>query len=59
MNWAIYRAITTTDCNYFEFMKEKYSLIVDLFDKKAIEAGWKNYYTKDKNPFHPKKMSPL
>lgn len=61
MNWAIYRAITTSDCNYFEFIKEKYSLIWDLFDSENAgkENGWKNIYSKDKNPFHPKKMSPL
>ena len=61
MNWALYRAITTSDYNYYEFMKEKYSLIWDIFDSKNAgkENGWKNIYTKDKNPFHPKKMSPF
>ncbi|GEM_PF-393360 len=59
MNWALYRGITTNDYNYFEYLQEKYSLIVDLFDQKAIDNGWKNYYSKDKNLFHPKKMSPL
>ena len=61
MNWALYRAITTPDYNYYEFMKEKYSLIWDIFDSKNAgkENGWKNIYTKDKNPFHPKKMSPF
>ncbi|MBI2995223.1 MAG: DUF3800 domain-containing protein [Candidatus Melainabacteria bacterium] len=61
MNWAIYRAITTNDYNYLEFIKEKYSLIWDIFDSKNAgkENGWKNIYTKDKNPFHPQKMSPL
>lgn len=61
MNWAIYRAISTGESNYFDFMKEKYSLIWDIFDSKNAgkENGWKNIYSKDKNQFDVKKMSPL
>ena len=61
LNWAIYRAITTGESNYFEFIKEKYSFIWDIFDSKNAgkENGWKNIYAKDKNPFDVKKMSPL
>ena len=40
---------------YYNFLKEKFGLIVDLYDYKE---GWRNFYTK-KNPFDIKKISPL
>lgn len=40
---------------YYNFLKEKFGLIVDLNDYKK---GWKNFYTK-KNPFDISKISPL
>jgi hypothetical protein len=55
MLWAVYRAYTKGEMRYFEFVREKYSLIVDIFD---TEKYPKNYYT-DKNGFDIKKISPL
>ena len=54
-NWAIHRAFVHNDMRYYNFLKEKYGLIVDLYDYKK---KWKNFYTK-KNPFDIKKISPL
>lgn len=54
-NWAIQRAFLQNDMRYYNFLKEKFGLIVDLYDYKS---GWKNFYNK-KNPFDIKKISPL
>lgn len=54
-NWAIQRAFLQNEMRYYNFLKEKYGLIVDLYDYKE---GWKNFYNK-KNPFDIKKISPL
>lgn len=54
-NWAIQRAFIYNDMRYYNFLKEKFGLIVDLYDYKK---GWKNFYKK-KNPFDIKKISPL
>ena len=54
-NWAIQRAFLQNDMRYYNFLKEKFGLIVDLYDYKT---GWKNFYCK-KNPFDIKKISPL
>ena len=54
-NWAIQRAFLNNEMRYYNFMKEKFGLIVDLYDYKK---GWKNFYSK-KNPFDIKKISPL
>ena len=54
-NWAIQRAFLQNDMRYYNFLKEKFGLIVDLYD---FKAGWKNFYHK-RNPFDIKKISPL
>lgn len=54
-NWAIQRAFTQKDMRYYNFLKNKFGLIVDLYDYKP---GWKNFYTKS-NPFNIDKISPL
>ncbi|MCI8621858.1 MAG: DUF3800 domain-containing protein [Clostridia bacterium] len=54
-NWAIQRAIIKGEMRYYNFLKEKFGLIVDLYDYKQ---GWKNFYT-SKNPFDINKISPL
>ena len=40
---------------YYNYLKEKFGLIVDLYD---FKDGWKNFYNK-KNPFDINKISPL
>ena len=54
-NWAMQRAILHNDMRYYNFFKEKFGLIVDIYDYKT---GWKNFYNK-RNPFDIKKISPL
>ena len=54
-NWAIQRAFIKSDMRYYNYLKEKFGLIVDLYD---FKDGWKNFYNK-KNPFDINKISPL
>lgn len=54
-NWSIQRAFTQNDMRYYNYLKEKFGLIVDLYDYKK---NWKNFYTR-KNPFDVNKISPL
>jgi len=55
INWAIFRAYTKKEMRFLETVKEKISLIVDVFDFKKYP---KNYYTK-RNSFSLEKISPL
>ena len=55
MLWAVYRAYTKGEMRFFEFVREKYSLIVDIFDTAKYP---KNYYG-GKNEFDINKISPL
>ena len=54
-NWAIQRAFLKGEMRYFNYLREKYGLIVDLYDYKN---GWKNFYNK-RNVFDINKISPL
>lgn len=53
--WAVNRFYEKGEERYYQFIKEKISLIQDIFDFKMYP---KNYYS-DKNPLDIKKMSPL
>jgi len=55
MNWAIYRVFTKREMRYYNFVKNKISLIVDIYDFTKYP---KNYYHK-RNPFDVNKISPL
>jgi hypothetical protein len=55
MNWVVYRAFTKGEMRYFDFMREKISLVVDLYDS----ANYPNTYYTKKNPFDANKISPL
>jgi hypothetical protein len=55
MNWAVYRAFTKKEMRYYNFVKEKISLIFDIYD---FDKYPKNYYTK-RNQFDVNKISPL
>ena len=55
-NWAIQRAFLKGEMRYYNYLKEKFGLIVDLYDYKD---NWKNFYGKNSNPFDIKKISPL
>jgi len=55
MNWAVQRAFIKKEMRYYEFVKEKISLIVDVYD---FDKYPKNYYNK-RNSFDINKISPL
>jgi hypothetical protein len=55
MNWVVYRAFSKGEMRYFDFMREKISLVVDLYDS----ANYPNTYYTKKNPFDANKISPL
>ena len=55
INWAMYRAFINQDERYINFIKEKISSIVDIYDLKKYP---KNYYNR-KNTFSIEKISPL
>lgn len=55
MNWAVFRAFTRKEMHYFETVREKVSLLIDLYDTEKYPHSW---YTK-KNPFHINKITPL
>jgi len=53
--WTVNRAYERGDFRYYRYLKDKISLIQDIFD---LEKYPKPYYTPD-NPLEPIKMSPL
>ena len=55
LNWAVYRAFTRGEMRYFEMIRSKVSLVVDLYDQKKYPDNWYTY----KNPFDVTKISPL
>jgi hypothetical protein len=57
-NWAVFRAFERGEMRYFDYLREHFELIVDIFDKDKYSGGG-NWYTRDKNPFDIKKASPL
>jgi len=56
MSWAVYRAYTRNEMRYFDYVADKVSLLVDLYDVK--QSCRQNYYHR-KNPFHTNKITPL
>lgn len=55
MNWAIYQVFTKGQMRYFNVVKSKASLIVDLYDTKNYPNNWYNH----DNPFNIEKITPL
>ncbi len=55
MNWAVFRAFTRNEMRFFETIRDKVSLLIDLYDTANYPHSW---YTK-KNPFHVNKITPL
>lgn len=56
MNWAVQRAFIKKEMRYFEFVREKVSYLVDVYD---LDKYPKNYYNRSKNIFDINKISPL
>jgi hypothetical protein len=55
MNWAVYRAFTRGEMRYFETVRNKVGLLVDLYDQANYPRNWYN----KKNPFELNKITPL
>lgn len=55
MNWAVYRVFTRGEMRYFDFVREKVSLVWDIYDEDKYPS---NYYDRN-NPLEHKKISPL
>ena len=56
MNWAVYRAFTKREMRYFDYVRNKVSLVADIYDTNRQPV--KNHYSL-KNPFSVEKISPL
>lgn len=55
--WAVQRVFEKGEIRYYNFLKEKISLVIDLYDTTKYEK-WQNYYT-PKNPLlSENKISP-
>jgi len=57
-NWAVQRAFERGEMRYYDFLRDKYELICDVFDKANYKGGG-NFYDRNRNPFEIKKASPL
>lgn len=55
MNWAVQRAFVKKEMRYFNFVREKISLIADIYD---FDKYPNNYYNRA-HPFDTNKTSPL
>ncbi len=55
MNWAVYRAFVKREMRYFDFIADKVSFLVDLYDLKNYPHNWYSH----ENLFDIKKVSPL
>jgi len=55
MNWSIFRVFTKGEMRYFNFVRDKVSLVWDIYDENKYPL---NYYDKN-NPLEYKKISPL
>lgn len=55
VNWAVQRAYNRGEMEYFNIIRDKVRLLVDIYD---YRDDWSNFYNK-KNPFDVNKISPL
>ena len=57
--WAVQRAFERGEMRYFEFLRDKYHFVWDIFDTEKRKKREKIIYTKVTNPFEINKISPL
>lgn len=56
--WPVQRVVERGEMRYYDYIREKIRLVVDLYDTDGY-AGNRNYYTPKRNPLTPKnKISP-
>lgn len=58
VNWSVQRAYHANEMRYFEVVRDKVSLVLDVFDRERYKGG-ANYYSREKNPFDITKVSSL
>ena len=58
MSWAVQRVFIKGDMRYFDFMRSKISLVVDIYDYARYKNSG-NYYSTRRNPLDSTKISPL
>ena len=56
MNWAVQRVFVKQEMRYFDLVREKVSLVWDVYDSARYPH---NYYNNKSNPLDAKKISPL
>jgi len=56
--WAIQRVFERGEIRFYEFLIDKISLVIDLYDREKWE-GSRNYYTKNNPLTAQNKISPL
>jgi len=56
MNWAVQRVFVKQEMRYFDLVREKVSLVWDVYDLARYPY---NYYNNKNNPLDAKKISPL
>lgn len=56
LNWIVQRAFIRGEMRFFDFLKEKISLIVDIYD---FDKYPDNFYNKRNNPFDVTKLTPI
>lgn len=57
--WAVQRVFEKGEIRYYNLIKDKISLVIDLYDKDKAEKDWSNHYDNKKNPLTDKnKISP-
>ncbi len=54
--WAVHRAYTKGEMRFFDAIRDKVELVIDIFDTAKYPNS---FYDKQKNPFDIKKTSPL
>lgn len=57
--WAVQRAFEKGEMRYFEFLRDKYHFVWDIFDVEKRQRHDRIIYTKKDNPFDVEKISPL
>ena len=55
--WAVQRVFERGEMRHYEFIREKISLVVDLYDSEKYQGG-KNYYTRENPLTEGNKLSP-
>ena len=55
--WSVQRVFERGEMRHYEYLKDKVSLVVDLYDREQYEGG-KNYYTRQRSLTAQNKLGP-